>query len=186
MVERTVILTNMRSENHKLAEEKAFGFLKARRPGSGITAKLQKQIAEEQIRTTNVVISLGQRGIPLRGNWDKSEQSEDGNFAFFLNWKSRFGSELKDHIYHSSGNAKHTSPQIQNETVLLCEQAIREQILESIPKYWCIIADETQDCSTTEQINLCVHYTNSENEVCKEFVGFIKVEKRMHNPFRML
>ena len=65
----------MRSEDHKLVEEKVFGFLKARRPGSGIIVKLQTQIAEEQIRATKgtlsiigVVISLGQRGIPLRGN----------------------------------------------------------------------------------------------------------------------
>ena len=48
----------MRSEDHKLAEEKAFGFLKACRPGSGITAKLQKQIAEEQIRITKRICSL--------------------------------------------------------------------------------------------------------------------------------
>ena len=65
----------MRSVDHKLAEGNVFGFLKACRSGSGITGKLQKQIAEEQIRTTkgtlsiiDVVISLGQRGIPLRGN----------------------------------------------------------------------------------------------------------------------
>ena len=98
------------------------------------------------------------------------------NFAFFLNWKSRFDSELKDHIDHSSENAKYTSPQIQNE-IVLCEQVIREQILKTIPKYWSIIADETQDCWTTDQISLCIRYTNSDNEVCEEFVGFIKVEK---------
>ena len=46
------LVQHKRSKDHKLVEEKAFGFLKARRPGSGITAKLQKQIAEEQIRTT--------------------------------------------------------------------------------------------------------------------------------------
>ena len=65
----------MRSEDNKLVEEKVFGFLKARRSGSGITGKLQKQIAAEQIHATkgtlsiiDVVIPLGQRGIPLRGN----------------------------------------------------------------------------------------------------------------------
>ena len=61
-----------------MAEEKAFAFLRTRRTGSDITAKIKKQITDEQIRTRNgflsiidVIISLGQRGISLRGNWDK-------------------------------------------------------------------------------------------------------------------
>ena len=58
---------HMRNEDHKLAEEKAFGFLKTRHPSSGITPKLQKQIVEEQILTNkgilftiHVLISLWQ------------------------------------------------------------------------------------------------------------------------------
>ena len=57
---------------------------------------------------------------------------------------------------HAPGNAKYTSRQIQNEIVLMCEEAIREKILKSIAKYWSIMADETQDCSTTEQVSLCI------------------------------
>ena len=62
---------------------------------------------------------------------------------------------LKEHMEHAPGNAKYTLPQIQNEIVLMCE-AIREKILKSIAKYWSIMADETQDCSTTEQVSLCI------------------------------
>ena len=71
---------------------------------------------------------------------------------FFLKWKSKLDKELKEHHDHSSENAKYTSPQIQNESVSLCEEAIREQIMSSIPKYWSIMADETQDCSALSKL----------------------------------
>ena len=63
---------------------------------------------------------------------------------------------LKEHMEHAPGNAKYTLRQIQNEIVLMCEEVIREKILKSIAKYWSIMADETQDCSTTEQVSLCI------------------------------
>ena len=76
-------------------------FLQTRQSGTNIRAKLTKQVAEQQIRTTkgilsviDVILALGQRGIPFRGNWDKKEKSEDGNFMYFVNWKSAFDQDL--------------------------------------------------------------------------------------------
>ena len=50
-----------------------------------------RQPIEQQYRTmkgvlsfTDVVIALGQGGIPLRGNGDPSKRNEDGNFSFFV------------------------------------------------------------------------------------------------------
>ena len=45
----------------------------------------------------DVIISLAVRGIPLRGNWNSMEQREDGNFDYFIQWKSRFDTILKSH-----------------------------------------------------------------------------------------
>ena len=39
------------------------------------------------------------------------------------------------------------------------------------------MADETQDCSTTEQLSLCVRFLSSKNEVFEEFIGFVRLEK---------
>ena len=176
--------THARSEEHQLSEEKMTNFLKTRRPGNDISARLQRQAAEQQHRTmkgvvsiTDVVIALGQRGIPLRGNWDPSKRNEDGNFSFFVDWKSKYDPELKDHLDHASGNAKYTSPRIQNEIINLCDSFIRNRVRASIPKYWSVMADETQDCSTTEQLSICVRYLSSKNEVCEEFIGFVRLEK---------
>ena len=172
------------SESHKGADEKAALFLQTRQTGTDIYARIVKQVAEQQVRTSkgilsiiDVILSLGQRGIAFRGNWDKEEKSEDGNFAFFVNWKSTFEQDLKEHLASASDNAKYTSPRIQNEIIHLCEQLIREKIMSCIPKYWSLMADETQDCSTTEQLSICVRYVNSVGEICEDFFGFVKLEK---------
>ena len=143
-----------------------------------------KEFAEHQVRTTkgilsiiDVVIALGQRGIPFRGNWDKTSKSEDGNFAFFVNWKSIFHKDLQDYMEHAAENGKYTSPRIQNEIISICEGVIRERIMACIPKYWSLMADETQDCSTTEQVSICVRDVNNSNEVCEDFMGFVEVKK---------
>ena len=38
----------------------------------------------------DVVISLGQRGIPIRRNWSGYEQTEDRNIALFVDWKAKY------------------------------------------------------------------------------------------------
>jgi hypothetical protein len=144
--------------------EKAALFFQTRQPGTDIHARIAKQVAERQVHTSkgilsiiDIILALGQRGITFRGNWNKEEKAEDGNLTFFVNWKSKFHQDLKEHLASAPDNAKYTSPRIQNETVSLCEQAIREKILSSILKYWSLMADETQDCSTMEQLSVCIH-----------------------------
>ncbi len=172
------------SESHKGADERAALFLQPRQPGTDIHARITKQVAEQQVRTCkgilsiiDIILTLGQRGIAFRGNWDKEEKSEDGNFVFFVNWKSTFHQDLKEHLASATDNARYTSPKIQNEIIRLCEQSIREKILSCIPKYWSLMADETQDCSTLEQLSICVRYVNSVGEICEDFLGFVKLEK---------
>ena len=37
--------------------------------------------------------------------------------------------------------------------------------------------EETKDCSEVEQLSICVRYVNNDAEVCKDFLGFLKLEK---------
>lgn len=83
------------SDGHNLAAQRAMCFLETRRPGTDIGARLSKEVSESQHRTKlgilsiiDVIIALGERGVPFRGNWDILKKSEDANFAFFVNWKS--------------------------------------------------------------------------------------------------
>ena len=80
-----------RSKEHQLSKEKMTNFLKTRRPGNDISARLQRQAAEQQhhkmkgvLSIIDEAIAIGQRGIPLRRNWAPSKRNEDGNFSFFV------------------------------------------------------------------------------------------------------
>ena len=117
------------------------------------------------------------RGAPLRGNWVKKTGEENANFIFFLNWKSEFDKDLKDHLKHAPKNAKFTSPRIQNEIISLCESIIREKVIATVQTYWSVMADETTDVSATEQMSICIRFVNSNMEVCEEFLGFVKLTK---------
>lgn len=37
-----------------------------------------------------------------------------------------------------------------------------------------MLTDETQDCSMTEQVSICVRYVGDSDEVCEDFMGFVK------------
>ena len=66
------------SEAHKAAEEKAALFSHIHQPGMNIIAKISKHVAKQQVRTykgissiIDIILALGQRGIPFRGNWER-------------------------------------------------------------------------------------------------------------------
>ena len=59
-----------------------------------------------------------------------------------------------------------TRHQLFRMRISLCEKHIRDKVLASMPQYWSILADETQDISTTEQISLCVR--------CKPSMMYVK------------
>ena len=175
---------HMNSETHRDAEARVSGFLKTRQPGTDIEARLSKQTAEQQARAKkgllsiiDVVIRLGMRAVALRGNWNKEENEEDVNFLFFVKWKATFDKALEDHLRHAPKNAKFTSPRIQNEIVSICENIIRYRIISKIPRYWSVMADETTDVSSTEQMSICIRFVNENAEVCEEFLGFRKLKK---------
>ena len=171
------------STDHITSTQRTVNFLHTiQNAGSDIHSKISKSAGIAQIRqkkgilsVIDIVIAMGQRGIPFRGNWLKEDQAEDGNFAFFTAWKANFDNELSEHLKYSSKAGKYTSPQIQNEIISLCEKDIRQKIVDGISQYWSILADETQDCSTSEQISICVRYV-TKNEV-HDFLGFVETEK---------
>lgn len=173
------------STSHQSCSEKAVGFLYTRQNAAvDISSQLQQKVAAEQIRAEkgllsiiDIIISLGQRGIPLRGNWNSETNREDGNFDFFLTWKSKFDSTLRDHLEKSALNAKFTSPEIQNEIITICEDTIRANVVNDIPKYWSVMGDETQDCSDKEQLSICIRYVGDDSKVNEDFLGFVQLNK---------
>lgn len=37
------------------------------------------------------------------------------------------------------------------------------------------MAGETQDCSTTQQLRVCLRFVSKDYELCEELIGFVKL-----------
>lgn len=127
----------------------------------------------------DVITTLAVRGIPLRGNWNSQQHREDGNFDYFIEWKSRLDSILRNHLDTSPRNARYLSPQIQNELIPCLGDEIRERIVKQIEKskFFSVMADETTDESTKAQLSVCVRYLTDNFEVEETFLGFVDLHK---------
>ncbi len=127
----------------------------------------QKHNYEDQVKSNradllsiiDVVIALGQRNVPFRGHgWNKESRREDGNFDYFLHWKSHFDPVLKEHLQHGKRNASYKSPKIQNELIDLAGLEVRDSILcDARSAIWfSVMADECTDVATLEQMSMCI------------------------------
>jgi hypothetical protein len=85
---------------------------------------------------------------------------------------------LATHLQNSPPNARYLSSTIQIELIDICGRQLQQVIVSECNSANCfsVIADETTDVSTTEQISLCVRYVgvDSDEEMCvkESFLGF--------------
>lgn len=138
------------------------------------------------------VIFCGKQGISLRGHRDSGpldhnveEQSaapNEGNFRALLQLRIRAGDQnLKNHLENCGENASYISPNMQNEIISACNEYIRGIIVQRVnaAKCFSVLADETTDVSSVEQMSLCVRYLHqsSDGKVClrEDFLQFIPV-----------
>ena len=156
---------------------------------SHLSASYEKSLKERReilLSLIDIIVCLAKRNIPFRGHiWNKETKRENGNFDFFVHWKSEFDPVLKHHIEHCSKNASYTSPAIQNELITLAGDYVKNQILASAraARWFSIMADECMDSATIEQMSLCIRYlerigtSGEEFEIREEFIGFVALEK---------
>ena len=159
--------------------EKKVGSIK-----SQLSEAYNKQVETNTAALLAIVDSiqfLAKQGLGLRGsNWDKSAKREDGNFSHLLDL-SKYSPELQCHLLHSPRNARYLSPKIQNELIAVNGDMIRRSIANECNSclFWSVMADETTDVSTKEQVSVCIRYVRKNSlhklEVCEEFLGFSSV-----------
>ena len=103
----------------------------------------------------DVIVTLSQRNIALRGSWNAKTGLEDSTFQHFIEWKSSFDPILKDHIATSSKNATYLSPKTQNQLIQSVEHVQRSVLIKQANQsdFLSIMADETTDCSVKEQVS---------------------------------
>lgn len=157
-----------RSECHLTSMERAEAFLAVAKQGKpSVLQYLSKTYQNKVTRNTksmlsiiDVILALGCRGLPLRGDWDEKVKKDLGNFHFFIDWKSKMDNDLNQHLQTAPRNAKYLSPKVQNELISCIETEIRESIVQKLnnSKFLSIMADETTDISTKEQVAICFRY----------------------------
>ncbi|CAC5377290.1 unnamed protein product [Mytilus coruscus] len=86
------------SKLHSAAKEKADNLIMVSNESKpDICSSLSKAYENKVVRNRqillaiiDVIVSLRQRNITLRGNWDKELKKEDGNFQYFVDWVAKF------------------------------------------------------------------------------------------------
>lgn len=189
--ERGALPRHENSEIHRCALKMAHDFLKVcrgeRKPITQYISQAYQDKVERNkkalLAILDVIVSLAKRGIPLRGNWCKEKMEEDGNFNFFVNWKAQDNNDLAAHLKNAPRNARYLSPRVQNQLIECLGNVIREKIIAKVmeAEYFSIMADETCDAGTVEQMAVCIRYittlADGTVEIAEDFLGFIELQE---------
>ncbi|XP_054263675.1 52 kDa repressor of the inhibitor of the protein kinase-like [Macrosteles quadrilineatus] len=154
----------------------------------------QKALVEENKRKLIPIIKTimfcGIQNIPLRGHRDDGEllnvsteteqdRRNDGNFRALLRFRIDAGDkDLESHIQSCGKNSSYISKTIQNDLIQCCGEVITNKIVSKVKssKYFTIMADETTDMSTKEQLSICIRYLDKVKfEIKEDFLMFLNV-----------
>lgn len=72
---------------------------------------------------------------------------------------------------------KYTSPIIQNQIIEACNKIILKQIVDKVNSSKCfsILADETTDVATKEQLSISVRYVDNDDILHEDFLQFFEI-----------
>ena len=169
---------------HRQSQEDATKFLNTvlhpeRRVDSLLDNAFNATISSNRAKLEPILSSIilcGTHDVALRG-----KDSKSGNLNDLLDFRIEAGDAiLKEHMEKASGNAKYTSPNIQNELINLCEETVRGEIvaLANNSVGFSILADETADISGTEQLAIRVRFFDEKNLLIREeFLGFTPLKE---------
>ena len=132
--------------------------------------KQQQQFREALTSICQLIVHLGRTGCAFRGHRDdgplydaNSEFVSDGNFRESLRLLIRCGDgRLKAHLDNAPKNATYISKTIQEELIRLIGAYLLGKVLQRIKSagIFTVLADETTDVSTIEQLAMCIRYVH--------------------------
>jgi hypothetical protein len=101
-----------------------------------------------------------------------------GNFLSILAYRAKGDAFLKSILEDENQHIKYLSHGIQNQIIDTCNNIILKKIVAKVNEAKCfsILADETTDISTLEQLTLCVRYIDVDGNLNEDFLKFIEVE----------
>jgi hypothetical protein len=128
------------------------------------------------------IFFCGVHGLPLRGHrenvgLDLDSTENNGIFKGLLQFRVDAGDILlANHLENMTARTMYFSNRIQNELIDVIRLLIQEKLAYQIQKanFFSILADETTDISTCEQLALVIRYVH-ENIIREDFLTFIQV-----------
>ena len=126
------------------------------------------------------VQTLAQQELALRGRRDAGPldldstpvRGNESNVKALLRYRAIGDKQLYKDIQNAPKNMMLTSPDIQNQIIQLCGDAIKESLLADIKKsgIYSIIADCTADVSRKEQLSLAIRYVTTDGDMKEDMV----------------
>ncbi|XP_077970543.1 uncharacterized protein LOC144425105 [Styela clava] len=148
---------------HRESNIAAKNFVKSMETGQNVRANMEAQYATQTKENRRIMTSIvktvmfcASGNIPLRGH-----SGDSGNFVNLLLFRIDAGDEdLKRHFARMAGNAKYTSPMIQNEILKVASNTIVQDIvMEANKSFVSVIADESCDISGKEQLSIVLRWS---------------------------
>lgn len=148
-----------------------------------VASSAHRQQMEKNMRMLASVLECikfcGRQGLALREHRFE-DGANPGNFRAIIDFRAQTDAILSNHLEHSPRNARYLSSGIQNELIRVCGETIRESLVRDCrsAQFFSVLADETTDVSTTEQLSICVRFvdtTDSQVKLREEFLGFVGV-----------
>ncbi|XP_077967726.1 zinc finger MYM-type protein 1-like [Styela clava] len=164
---------------HRESNIAAKNFVKSMETGQNVRVNMEAQHATQTKENRRIMTSIvktvmfcASGNIPLRGH-----SGDSGNFVSLLLFRIDAGDEdLKRHFARMAGNAKYTSPMIQNEILKVASNMIVQDIvMEANKSFVSVIADESCDISGKEQLSIVLRYVKG-GEVCECFTGLVEMD----------
>lgn len=170
-----------------ISAEQAYKTFMTKKPVDLILSEEKgRQLSQKQaaVKANRNVISrifatvrfLAKLGLPFRGHNEEPSSVNRGIFLELLSFLAESGDTvLAGHLKCAAGNAKYTSPTIQNEMISLIGSSIQEVVILKVQKakLFSVLMDETTDLSHREQVSLLIRYVQENDN------GSVDIEERM-------
>ncbi|CAM8913048.1 unnamed protein product [Rhodiola kirilowii] len=117
-------------------------------------------------------------GLAFRGSDESHESSYKGPFLELLNTLKECNQEIANVLDSAPGNNLMISPKIQKDLAAACASEITYRIVCDIgDDVFCVLVDESRDCSGKEQMAIVLRYIDSEGLVKERFLGIVHVKE---------
>ena len=125
-----------------------------------------------------ILLLCAQQEIGLRGHREGSNAKNKGNFLEILHLVASHDPIVQQRLSGGPRNAIYTSPEIQNSLIHIMGELVTKTVCSEVHDagVFSVLADETKDCSKSEQMAIVLRYVNiKEATIHERFLTYVQV-----------